>query len=58
MKSQITITWNPDLPEETKVTYSEGFEKELWIAKLDCLRDAIFELTQKYNLVLTTTTPE
>lgn len=52
MRSQITFTWNPENLEETKVSYSVGYDELSRIEKLDFLQDAIGTLTEKYNLTL------
>ena len=49
MKSQITLSWNVELSPETKITYSEGYDRLERIEKLDFLQDAIGNLTEKYN---------
>jgi len=48
-RAQITITWNPENEEETTVTYSEGWNGLLPIEQADNLKDAIANLTEKYN---------
>lgn len=54
MKSQITITWNPEAENETTVTYSGGWQELSSLERLDNLKDALAELEQKYNTVLET----
>lgn len=49
---RITITWNPDRSDETKVTYSEGFTNADWLTKVDMLKDAIGDLWDVYDSVL------
>lgn len=49
MKQQITITWNVETEGETTVTYSPGFHAMSWIERVDCLQDAIGELSRFYN---------
>lgn len=49
MKAQITITWNPERLEETKITFSEEWNNLSAIEQADCLQDALGELITKYN---------
>lgn len=51
-KSTITITWNPDYHDYAKVTRSEAWENMEYIYKLDCLQDAIHDLTKLYNQLI------
>lgn len=52
MKTQITCTWNPESPEETKITFSEGYRQESNIAKADFLKDVISDLQDEYDEIL------
>ena len=48
-RAQITITWNPELSPETKISFSQGWDEMENIEKLDNLLDLLPELTTKYN---------
>jgi hypothetical protein len=50
--SHIYSRWNPEMGEETKVSFRDDWESLSEIAKLDHLKDTIWELTQKYNSIL------
>ena len=50
MKAQITITWNPEAAEETKVTISQGFKQLSALERLDCLQDAIAVVEHNYEM--------
>ena len=52
MQSQITITWNPEREEETKVRPSAAFNQLSPIERLDCLKDAIHDLGKIYEAVM------
>ena len=52
MKATITITWDPSLPGETKITYSKGWEALTQIEKADNLKDSLGVLTEKYNTTI------
>jgi hypothetical protein len=47
-----TISWNGN-SDVTKITFSQEFETSEWIVRADVLQDAIAELTDLYNHVLT-----
>lgn len=47
--ARITLTWNPKIYENTKVTFSSDFDGISRIEKLDFLQDAICDLEERYN---------
>lgn len=53
MRNQITLTWNTENLEETKISYSFGYDELTTIEKLDFLQDAIGLLEKKYDETLT-----
>ena len=38
--------------DETKIKFTDEFESQSWILKADILKDAISDLTDKYNQIL------
>lgn len=48
--SHITIKWNGD---EAKTSIKPSFYELYDMARLDCLKDAIYDLTQAYQKELT-----
>lgn len=48
MRVGITANWNGET-DVTKVTFSKDYEAVYNIAKLDFLRDVIYELEQEYD---------
>ena len=52
MNAKITITWNPNRGEETKLNYSSEFFELDWLSKVDMLKDAIGDLTVMYDYYL------
>jgi hypothetical protein len=50
--SKISITWNPNRKEETKLNYSNEFFELDWLSKVDMLKDAIGDLTVMYDYYL------
>ena len=53
----INITWNPDR-DQTRVKYLKDYNESDWIEKLDMLSDALGELKETYNSLLTDTSKE
>jgi hypothetical protein len=53
MTAKIEIIWNPQNGNETTILYSPKWHSLSRIEKLDCLNDALGELTEQYNLTLT-----
>ena len=50
MISAFSVKWlNCD---KTKITYTDKFEYADWVLKADILKDAISDLTDKYNKIL------
>jgi len=45
------ITWLNGIGEG-KVRFSKDFDDMPWIVKLDCLRDALYEIEEMYNSLL------
>ena len=50
--ARITITWNPELRDEAKISFNKEWDQLSGIAKADCLVDAISDLQERYNKVL------
>ena len=48
----INITWNPDA-DITRVKYLKDYNESDWITRLDVLKDAMGELRETYNDLLT-----
>jgi hypothetical protein len=38
--------------DETKINFTDDFESQSWILKADILKDAISDLTDKYDQIL------
>ena len=47
--AKITITWQPDKVPETNVSLSKEFKALSSIEKLDCLKDALCDLSGLYD---------
>jgi len=48
----VNLDWNYNKGEGA-VKYTEAFDDADWITKLDMLKDCLFDLTNKYNSLLT-----
>ena len=46
-----TVNWSAE-QDETKIKFTDGFYQSSWIEQLDCLKDAIHELTDVYDFIL------
>lgn len=44
----ITVNWS-DANGEAKVKFSKDFEESEWIMQMDCMKDAMWEIEQRYN---------
>ena len=49
----IHLDWNNNKGEGS-VRYTKIFDEAGWVTQADMLQDCIFELTEKYNSILTT----
>lgn len=38
--------------DETKIKYTDDFEKQHWVLKADILQDAMYELEKKYQQII------
>ena len=50
--THISATWNPEESPETSVKFHRSFDKLTRIDKLDFLKDAIYDLEEKYNFII------
>lgn len=46
-----TVNWSAE-QDETKIKFTDGFYQSSWIEQLDCLKDAIHEITEVYDFIL------
>ena len=44
----ITVNWS-DVTGEAKVRFSKDFEASDWVLQMDCMKDAMWDIQQRYN---------